>query len=198
MPLELSCPYCAKAMKLADSTAGLVVICPRCKNRLKVGAGQPEHSGHEEGFQVVEDSSCPCCHSPFAIGATVCGKCGYDLETRQRPMIQPRTGDEVQIVGSQFLGTYTEFLFRRDPFEGYVLFVDTREASLSTGYSKLVLSEFRQALINHFQISEDSGSMNLDLIDQAGDLHRVYAGDSSPMEWLIERFQLAGLEVKRV
>src|SRR5579864_9045485 len=131
MPLELSCPYCSKAMKLADSAAGLIVKCPRCKNRLKVAVDQDGVTNLEEGFQVVEEAACPCCRSALAIGATVCSRCGYDVETRQRPVMQRRSGDEVEIIGSQFLGTYTEFTFRQDPFEGWVLFIDSRELTLS-------------------------------------------------------------------
>jgi phage FluMu protein Com len=198
MPLELSCPYCSKAMKLADSAAGLTVKCPRCGNRLKVAVGQAGFTSTEEVFTVVEDSPCPCCHGLLALGSTVCSHCGYDTETRKRPKVHHRSDDEIEIVGSQFLGTYTEFVFRRDPFEGWLMFIDAREASLSVWYARLVLREYKEAWVNYFQISADSGSMNLDLIDREDGQRRVYSGDSSAMEWLIERLRTAGLEIKRL
>jgi hypothetical protein len=198
MPLELSCPYCSKAMKLADSAAGLIVKCPRCKNRLKVDPGQSGSSGFEESFQVVEDWACPCCKAALALGAIVCVRCGYDFETRQRPEMQRRSDDAFEIVGSQFLGTYTEFIVRRDAFEGWLLFVDSREHSVSTGYAKFVLSEYEQAWVNYFQVSPDSGSMNLDLIDREGLSYRVFSGDSSAMEWLIGHLRDAGIDIKRI
>ncbi len=198
MPLEILCPFCSKSMKLADSAAGLTVKCPRCKNRLKVGINQEPSPASVESFQVVEETSCPCCQSLLGIDDEVCNRCGYDLQTRQRPVVPRRSGDEIETIGSPVLGIYTEFVFRHDPFEGWVLFIDSRESALSTGYVKLVLSEYMQAWINYFQISIDSGSMYLDMIDREGFRHRVYAGDAGVMEWLILRFQRAGVEVKRI
>ncbi len=198
MPLEISCPYCSKPMKLADSAAGLTIKCPRCNNRLRVGLDMEASTSSEPVFQVVEESSCPCCGGELALGAAVCMRCGYDMETRQRPILQRWNGDEIETIGSPVFGVYTEFVFRHDPFEGWVLFIDSRESTRSTGYVKLVLSEYVQAWINYFQVSADSGSMNLDMIDREGFCQRVYAGDAGAMEWLIDRFRKAGLEVKRV
>jgi phage FluMu protein Com len=198
MALELSCPYCSKAMKLADSAAGLTVKCPRCGNRLKVAVDQEGTTSFEEGYMVVEETPCPCCRGALPLGAGVCAHCGYDLETRKRPVTYHEANDEVEVVGSKFLGTYTEFVFRHDAFEGWLLFIDSRESSLSTWFAKLVLRECAEAWINYFQVSADSGSMNLDVIDRSSHRRRVYSGDSSAMEWLINRLRKSGLEIKRV
>src|ERR1043166_3425778 len=73
-------------------------------------------------FRLEEDASnCPCCQADMAAGAVLCLQCGYDAQTGKRPAPAYRTHDEVEEIGSRALGSFTEYIFRRDPNDGLVL-----------------------------------------------------------------------------
>jgi|GEM_PF-1768171 len=80
--MNVTCPKCARKLRVRDDLAGKRVKCPGCGSAIRVPAGGAAGAG--EAAPEGQGRKCPQCGKVYPLDVAICTDCGIHLRTGRR------------------------------------------------------------------------------------------------------------------